>query len=134
MHPILAATGFANAFTLGTISDSSLSGTPSLISLSISSAARSAVTSSTSNGEYWIGIDATGSTSVEWALSSDARGIGTDGQALFNNASNPLGGVSDLSSGAYQMIVDTPEPASLAILGGGLAALGYFRRRTATKA
>jgi PEP-CTERM motif len=132
----LVATGFANTFTLGTISDSQLSGSiasPSLISLSISSAALASVTSSTFNGEYWIGIDATGSTSVEWALSSDASGIGTDGQVLFNNAGNPLGGVSDLSLGAYQMIVDTPEPASLAILGGGLAALGFFRRRTAAK-
>jgi hypothetical protein len=38
------------------------------------------------------------------------------------------------STGAYTMIVDTPEPATLAVLGGSLATLGFFRRRFVKKA
>jgi PEP-CTERM motif len=124
----LTQTAFAGAVVLGTISDNQLSpGTPTLISLSISQAAVATIGLATQNQEFWIGIDATDpNTSVEWALSTaDTTGVGTDGQSLFDNGA--------LIFGAFEMIVDTPEPASLAILGAGLAALGYFRRRRSAK-
>jgi PEP-CTERM motif len=80
----------------------------------------------TMNDVYWIAVDLSGSSADLW-YNADGPGFGTANQ-LFSND----GTLADLSlAGAYEMTVDTPEPATIAILGGGLAGLGYFRRRRA---
>jgi len=91
-------------------------------------------------GTYWIGLetplsDDTYSSAAWWWTYTDAStAIGLD----FNT--NGLFSFPD-SAGPYEMIVETstttaesaPEPGTFAILGGGLAGLGYMRRRTANK-
>jgi hypothetical protein len=132
-----SATGYANAVLLGTIKDSSLGasgGSPTLITLSISPAAVASVTSQTSNGEYWIGLVTDGSSSIEWDLSSDGSGVGLAGQDYFNNAGSSFGSIFDPGNGTYELRAGVPEPATLAILGAGLAGIGYARRRQAKKA
>ncbi|WP_158925885.1 PEP-CTERM sorting domain-containing protein [Acidisphaera sp. S103] len=131
-----SGTNFANAVLVGTILDSSLdiSGTgPSLVALTITPAELASVTSKTSDNEYWIGLVASGTSSVEWNLTSSIDGPGMASQWDFNNALAEF----DDTSGAYQMIVSAnvpaPEPATLAILGCGLAGIGYVRRRKAKK-
>lgn len=140
------AIGFSGAVSIGTINDSQLAATgssPTLVTLSIPSATVTAVTSLTANNEYWIGIDATGSTSVEWSLSANANGVGTAGQALYNNVVGGFGSANSIANGGYQMSVasgatvspsNTPEPATLAIMGAGMAGIGFARRRRSIKA
>jgi hypothetical protein len=115
---------------LGVISDASLSTHAALVTLFLS--ASNAIVSSTQNQEYWI-VLAGNASSVAWYFNVDANqtGVGTGGQAFyFDNGSDPALTitVSD-SPNPYAMIVDTPEPGALAILGAGLATLGLVRRR-----
>jgi hypothetical protein len=127
--PDFSGVGFP---TLGTISDSALVASPTLVTFAISAADVSSVTSP--NGEYWIGLSTDGPSSVQWAQSSISNGIGLDGQSgySFNN----LDGGSTFAGG-YQMTVsaeNVPEPTTVALLGGGLAGIGYVRRRRAKQA
>jgi hypothetical protein len=118
--------------TLGTISDSALVASPTLVTFAISAANVSSITSP--NGEYWIGLSTNEPTSVQWAQSSVGNGIGLDGQSGY--ALNNFNGGA-LFAGGYQMTVsaeNVPEPTTVAILGGGLAGIGYVRRRRAKQA
>ena len=126
--------GYTNASLIGTIADSSLATSgvgSSLISLNVSSAAEAAVAATTKNNEYWIALVGS-SSSFDWAYNGNANGVGTAGQSFFNNYGGTLGTVSD-TAGPYQFQVSTPEPTTLAIMGVGLAGIGYFRRRHAPK-
>jgi hypothetical protein len=112
---------------IGTIRDSAMAdtadGLTSLISLTHFSNPRTA-----SDGMYWVALDATNS-SVEWSYNADASGLGTANQFSFSDANDQYSDDGSTGLGAFAMIVDAPEPATLALLGGGLAGLGYIRRR-----
>jgi hypothetical protein len=118
-----------DAALLTTISDSSLSVDPSLVTINLSGSVASSV--STENDEYWVWLQYSDGSSTLWSYGdSDIGGIGLTGQGNVDESfptNNPD------SDGVYDMVVDTPEPASLAILGGGLAGLGYLRRRKVKK-
>ncbi len=127
-------TGYNHAALLGTFSDGYLAGSgsgTSLVTLNVSAATEAAVAANTNNGEYWVALVPSANSSVEWYYNASSSGLDTISQNYFNSVSGPgnsLGAAAD-ATGPYQMLVDTPEPGTLAILGSGLAAIGYFRRR-----
>lgn len=106
--------------------------------------------SSTFNDEYWVLISSTHATPatpslVEWYMNAGAGGVGTAGQAIYSNSGNqgggnyfdpplPSGVVQDTVASLAMTVTDVPEPASLALLTGGLAGLGALRRRGASPA
>lgn len=127
---------------LGTIQDSALSQTSALVTLNTDV--------SLSAGSYWIGtqtslLPTAGNTnpttgtygSAQWwwtqpgasvPVTNDFNSIGTVGPFAVGGTTNP---------GAYELIINTsvptPEPATIAILGGALAGLGYVRRKNAKR-
>jgi hypothetical protein len=112
---------------LGTIQDSSLSATDSIIDVSL--VANPLLNAGT---RYWIGL--TGAeTTASWSWTEDTSGIGVNGEFFQNShgtfPNNPEGG--------YQMQVQisdvsTPEPATLLLVTAALAALALLHRRRAT--
>lgn len=131
---------FSGADLIGKLADASLATTAGQVTFNISPALAASL--STTNAEYWIGLVPSNSSSLEWYYGAASNGIGETNQENFYANTATGGGGTGLASDTgvastsapYDMIVDTPEPASLAILGGGLAGLGYFRRRGAKKA
>ena len=130
---------FSGAVQIGSILDSSLSATstatPSLITLS-----GVVNTLVTSNNEYWIALDATGS-SAEWIYNSGSTAGSTANQSSYSDYNGLYSDAGGATPGAFAMTVttqastsDTPEPASVTLLGGSLVGLGYFWRRRPKKA
>jgi hypothetical protein len=137
--PAFTTTAGVSTFTggtvIGTIADATLSTNSALVTLSADV--------DLTPGSYWIGLE----TPPTATSGPDAYGSGQwwwsqpDPSNPLTNNFNSIGGAGPFvvggsvsNPGDYELIVTTPEPASIAILGASLAGLGYFRRRKSAKA
>jgi hypothetical protein len=122
----------ASGTLLATINDSSLLlNSPTLVGINFSPSVATSLT--TKNQEYWIALDFSSDSSAAWFSVADDSGLSMNNQSYAFPVDGTVATFSDADGGAYNMVVDTPEPASLALLGGALASLGYVRRRRAAK-
>lgn len=125
----LSAPAAGSGTVVGSVLDSALTDTFALQTFSFSPD----VLSGGVNGEYWVLVTFADNSVAELALNDGTpAGLGTDGQLNFIYASGNLGIYAD-TGGAYGAIVDTPEPASIALLGCGVAGVCAFRRRAAQR-
>jgi hypothetical protein len=93
-------------------------------------------------GEYWLGLENipgggnnTATAKLAKLTPNLAGGIGNAGQLDFNQNNAVTPGVPNTYAASngnplvYGVLIATPEPASLAILGAAMAGLGMMRRR-----
>lgn len=111
--------------SLGTLSSAAVS-TANFAAYAFTPSTRIALAADTT---YWIAIEAVGPNAVEWSWSGDLSGTGVAGGANYNG----LFGVSPNTAFApYQLSVAVqavPEPATLALMLGGLGLVAAARRR-----
>ena len=106
---------------LGTVSDSSLTAAVSLFDVALG--ANPTLSAGT---RYWLGLS--GTTTGNWAWTTDTSGIGVDGEYFSNmtgvHPNNPDGG--------YQMmdveVSGVPEPSTISLLAIMLASIATFCR------
>lgn len=108
---------------IGSLSDSNLSGTPSVFDFSLTSP-----DSLAANTRYWIAVS--GNTSAYWESSFDQTALGVTGEYY----SNQSGVWSNDLLGPYQMRVSgdnapVPEPPSLLLVFSTVAALVAFKKK-----
>ena len=125
---------FTGALALATVNDADLTANPQLVTVSLPSAFASP------NDEYWIALVEAGNSSIEWSYNDGASGadptwagqssffFNTTGGVLGPNTVGDIAGLED-GVGPYAMLVTVPEPMSIALLGAGIAGIGYVRRR-----
>jgi hypothetical protein len=133
-----ASFNFSGLTAIATIYDSALTTTgatgPTASQLTTLTIAASSIPAA-SDGELWLVVASATSgctvSSFGW-WSGTNGGVGTSGQLSANDGNNLWGTFDTTAVGGdqYGLIVsDVPEPATIAILGFGLAGLRYFRRR-----
>ena len=114
--------------TIGTVSDSSLSGTASVWSVSLVSPLSLAVST-----RYRVGLSTTNNATSQWSYASTSLGTGVASEYF----SNSLGTFANLGDGPYQMAVSVtaiPEPSLYAMALVGLASGGLSMWRLRKKA
>jgi hypothetical protein len=110
--------------TIGTVSDTSLSGTASVWNVSLGSPLSLAAST-----RYWVGLSTSNNASMQWWYASSSAGTGVANEYFSNNQ----GSFANAGNGPYQMLVNVvPEPSLYAMALVGLAFGGsvVFRRRT----
>ncbi len=104
----------------GTLADKSITTSPAQYALSLAAPVLLAA-----DTRYWIELVSSAFPSaVEWSWSLDQGAPGVAGQLVFGQSF----GVLPNDGGAYQMSVLVSEPGTVALLAGGLVALGLGRR------
>jgi PEP-CTERM motif len=128
-------TGLTNDVEVGTISASLIGNSATPVSLYISSSMIAQIEAQTANNEYWLVLSlnnaATGGTSnIDWNYNSGSPNAGT-GVTNQEFDFDPAGGedIGPATGGTYDVSINAPEPASLALIGSAMAGLGLIRRR-----
>ncbi len=103
--------------SLGTIQDSSLTTSYSLISLSPSGSYTLA-----SNEMYWVELSSVDSSAL-WGYTGTSTGVGTLNEYSWNQYASPPVVTLNNGGATYIMDVAVPEPASLGLVAFGLIAL-----------
>ena len=111
---------------LGTILDSSLTGVPALYSLAGIGQLGHGTTLS-ADTRYWVSLVAGPATSGQILATNQISGVGVSGSRVSTDAG--AGFVDGNQYLSLMMRVEAPEPMSLALLGVGLAGLGWARNR-----
>ena len=133
-------TGLTNDVEVGTISASLIGNSATPVSLYISSSEVAQIEAQTTNNEYWLVLSlndaATGGNSnIDWNFTNGPPGnvgTGLSGQEFdFDPAGQEDTGPA--SSGTYDVSINAPEPASLALIGSAMTGLGLIRRRRRTR-
>jgi hypothetical protein len=125
LHADSAAGPGALLATLGTLSSAAVS-TGDFAAYTFKPASAVPLAAQTT---YWVQLEAVGANAVLWSWSQDLGGTGVAGGSNYNAV---LGVSPNSAFGPYQMAVAVqavPEPASAALLLGGLAAVAMRRRR-----
>lgn len=109
--------------TIGTVTDSSLSGTASVWNVSLGSSLSLAAST-----RYWVGLS-TNNASTQWWYAASGTGTGVANEFFSNSTGNFV----NANDRPYQMLVTVvPEPSlyALALVGLASGGLSMFRRRT----
>jgi hypothetical protein len=110
--------------TIGTVTDSSLSGTASVWNVSLGSPLSLAAST-----RYWVGLATSNNASMQWWYAASGTGTGVANEFF----SNSTGNYANAGDRPYQMLVTVvPEPSlyAMALVGLASGGLSMFRRRT----
>jgi len=109
--------------TIGTVTDSSLSGTASVRNVSLGSPLSLAAST-----RYWVGLSTSNNASMQWWYAASGTGTGVANEFF----SNSIGNYANAGDRPYQMLVTVvPEPSlyAMALVGLASGGLSMWRRR-----
>ena len=108
-------------YTIGSISDSSLSSTLTVYDFTLATSQNLSA-----NTRYWIGLKTSDNSTAYWAWSLDQSAVGVAGEYYANSS-----GVNSNIGGPYQMQLSSnvvPLPGTAWLLGSGFLGLAGWRR------